>query len=189
MLAYLSFIECCFSAPQSSVKLNGGLTPGGNVSGFVIAPDGSAVVYRADQRLLGVAELFRVVLSSTPGAAQQLNPDYVGGQNVTDFAVTPDSSAVIYMANQTNVNVVELYHVPFSTPQQSSPPLNGPLVSGGNVSNFAISPNSTLVVYLADQTTFGVKELFAVNVGTPGGSTKLNGLLVVPGGNVTAFTF
>jgi hypothetical protein len=95
-----------------------------------------------------------------------------------------------------------LYRVPFSClqanpattcpqavpPPANLPPLNGTLVTGGNVSSFAVSPDSTLVFYLADQTTFGVTELYAVNVGSPGSSSKLNGQLVT-GGNVTAFTF
>jgi hypothetical protein len=135
-----------------------------------------------------VVELYYVLLSQ-PGASQKINPNgYVVGQNVSNFAITPDSSAVIYMANQTNVNAVQLYRVLISSLQQSSPPLNGTLASGGNVVSFSITPNSANVIYLADQTTFGIVELYAVNVGSPGTSSKLNGPLV-SGGDVTAFTF
>lgn len=179
-----------FSNPQASVQLNGALTAGGNVStSFAIAPNGLVAVYRADQRILGVEELYSVALTSTPGAAQQLNPNYVGGQDVTDFAITPDSSAVIYMANETS-SAVQLYRVLFSAPQPSSnSPLNGSLVAGGNVASFAIASNSTNVLYRADQSTFGVEELYLANVTSPGTSSKLNGQLVVPGGNVVDFTF
>jgi hypothetical protein len=178
-----------FSNPQASVQLNGALTAGGNVStAFAIAPNGSAVVYRADQNTLGVEELYLVALSPI-GAAQKLNPNYVGGQNVTDFAVTPDSSAVIYMANETS-SAVQLYRVLFSAPQPSSNlPLNGSLVAGRNVASFSIASNSTNVLYRADQSTFGVEELYVANVTSPGSSSKLNGQLVVPGGNVVDFTF
>jgi hypothetical protein len=131
-------------------------------------------------------ELFRTPLTPV-GAAQKVNPTYVAGQNVTAFAITPDSSAAIYMANQTSA-AVQLFQVSFSSLQVSSLPLNGTLVSGGNVASFSITPNSVNVLYLADQTTFGVVELYAVNVGSPGASSKLNGPLV-PGGDVTAFTF
>lgn len=176
-------------APTTNPPLNGVLVDGGNVStAFSIAPDGSAVVYRADQRALGVQELFRVALTSPPGASQQLNLNLAGGQNVTDFAITPDSAAVIYMANQTS-GAIQLYRVVFSAPQMPNPPvvLNGALGNGGNVRSFAITPTSTVVIYLADQ-IFGTVELFSVNVGAPGESTKLNGQLVA-GGNVAAFTF
>ena len=190
-----------FGSPQTSVKLNGTLTPGGNVSTFSIAPNGSSVVYSADQIIFGVVELFRVALSQpTPGPAQKINPNYTAPQSVSAFAIAPDSGAAVYLANQAPTNVLQLYRVPFSClqanppsscpqaipPPTSLPPLNGPLA--GNVSSFAVSPDSTLVFYLADQTTFGVTELYAVNVGSPGSSSKLNGQLVT-GGNVTAFTF
>ena len=281
-----------FAQPQTSViTLNGALTAGGNVSSFAIAPDGSAVVYSADQNILGVVELFRVPLTPVQGvpcpgpsplcAPQKINPNFAAPQSVSAFAITPDSSAAVYLANQrgtnsgatTNTagyavgttvitlasagtgtlvagdvitfsgdnnkyvvlsgdnnvadggtitiaapglrqaippsattittanNVTQLYRVPFSclqanpapscpqaVPPPNLPPLNGPLASGGSVSSFAVSPDSTLVLYLADQTTFGVTELYAVNIGSPGGSSKLNGPLV-GGGNVTAFAF
>jgi len=212
-----------FAFPQtSSVKLNGTLVAGGNVRSFTIAANSSpcssgasptncsAVVYSADQDIFGVVELFRVALSVSqpapnppaPGPAQKINPTFVAPQSVSAFAITPDSSAAVYLANQTVNTVVQLYRVPFSClqanppsscpqaipPPVNLPPLNGTLVAGGNVKSFSVTPNSTLVLYLADQTTFGVTELYAVNVGSPGASSKLNGQLV-PGGNVTAFTF
>ena len=110
----------------------------------------------------------------------------------------PASATTITTVN----NVVQLYRVPFSCLQANPspscpqaipaptnlPPLNGALAAGGAVSSFAVSPDSTLVFYLADQTTFAVTELYAVNVGSPGGSSKLNGQLT-PGGNVTAVGF
>jgi hypothetical protein len=139
-----------------------------------------------------------------PGPPQKINPSFSAGQSINGFAISPDSSAAVYLANQTVTTVTQLYRVPFaclqanpapSCPQavpppalNQLPPLNGPLAVGGNVSSFAVSPDSTLVFYLADQTTFGVTELYAVNVGTPGSSSKLNGQLV-SGGNVTAFAF
>jgi hypothetical protein len=188
-----------FANPQTSaVMLNGALTPGGKVSSFVIAPNGSAVVYSADQNIVGVVELFRVPITPVGGipcpgpspscAAQKINPTFAAPQTVSAYAITPDSSAAVYLANQTAPTVVQVYRVPFSSLNTATPPLNGTLVAGGNVSSLAVSPDSTLVFYLADQTTFNVTELYAVNVGTPGSSSKLNGQLVT-GGNVTAFAF
>lgn len=175
-------------APGANPPLNGALIAGGNVStAFAIAPNGAAVVYRADQNTLGVEELYLVALSPV-GAAQKLNPNYVGGQSISGFAVTPDSSAVIYMANQSS-SAIQLYRVPFSTPQQSSAQLNGSLAAGGNVASFSIVSNNTNILYRADQSTFGIGELYSTNVTTPGTSSKLNGQLVVPGGNVVDFTF
>ena len=204
-----------FAQPQTSVvTLNGALTAGGKVSSFIIAPNGSAVVYGADQDIVGVVEIFRVPIAPVGGVpcpaalspvcvAQKINPNFSAPQTVSAFVITPDSSAAVYLANQTVPTVTQLYRVPFSClqanpapscpqavpPPANLPPLNGALVAGGNVStSFAVSPDSTLVFYLADQTTFAVTEFYAVNVGSPGSSSKLNGPLVT-GGNVTAFTF
>ena len=221
-LSTFELFRVLFAAPQSSVRLNG--TPiAGSVRDFTIAANSSpcssgasptncsAVVYSADQDIFGVVELFRVALSVSqpfpnppaPGPAQKINPNFSAPQSVSAFAITPDSSAAVYLANQTVNTVTQLYRVPFSClqanppsscpqaipppPLNQLPPLNGPLA--GNVKSFSVTPNSTQVLYLADQTTFGVIELYAVNVGSPGTSSKLNGQLVVPGGNVTAFTF
>lgn len=198
----IELFRVAFASPQASTTLNGALIAGGNVTGFTIAPDGSSVVYSADQVTFGVIELFRVALTNPIGPAQKINPNFAAPQSVSAFAITPDSSAAVYLANQTVNTVTQLYRVPFSClqanpapscpqavpPPANLPPLNGTLATGGNVSSFSVSPDSTLVFYLADQTTFGVTELYAVNVGSPGSSSKLNGPLVA-GGNVTAFTF
>ena len=42
--------------------------------------------------------------------------------------------------------------------------LNGPVISGGNVSAFAISPDGNWVVYLADQESVGRFELYRVSI-------------------------
>ena len=60
--------------------------------------------------------------------------------------------------------------------------LNSLLPAGGNVADFVISPDAARVVYLADQRTDEVRELFSVPLGG-GPVTQLNGPLTV-GGNV-----
>ncbi|MEO1175491.1 MAG: hypothetical protein AAFX94_26110, partial [Myxococcota bacterium] len=47
--------------------------------------------------------------------------------------------------------------------------MNGPLVDGGDVGNFAWSPDGTQMAYIADQEVSGVPELFVANAdGTAG---------------------
>jgi len=65
--------------------------------------------------------------------------------------------------------------------------LNGPFTAiDGDVTSFQISPDSTWAVYLADQDTNGVREIYSAKLDGSGTSVKLNGALV-GGGNVTAF--
>src|SRR5262245_3739087 len=71
-------------------------------------------------------------------------------------------------------------------PEQGAPlRLNPPLVAGGAVQQFRLSPDAQRVVYLADQETDEVFELYSVPTGG-GPATKLNGSLV-PSGDVVSF--
>jgi Tol biopolymer transport system component len=64
--------------------------------------------------------------------------------------------------------------------------LNDPLVDGGSVASHRISADSTRVVYLAEQDTAGLVELYSVPL-TGGAAVKLNDPLVA-GGNVGPFS-
>lgn len=174
-----------FSAPITGgtpIKLNGPLVSGGLVDQFQVSPDNAWVVYRADQQTDGVYELYSVAADG--GAAVRLNSDLVGGGDVSyPFAISPNNQRVVYIADQQTDEVDELYSVPIGggTPVR----LNGTLVSGGDVLqayDIQISADSSRVVYLADQDTNDVSELYSVPIGG-GASIKLNGPLA-SGGDV-----
>ncbi|NJN18146.1 MAG: hypothetical protein HC822_18710 [Oscillochloris sp.] len=159
-------------------KLNGDLGGGGNVFDYQISPNSAWVVYRADQDTDEVSELYSVRLDD--GLINRLNMPLPLGGNVFDYAISPDSSRVLYRADQNRDEVFELYSVPITG---SGVPvrLNSDLPPNGNVSfTFAISPDSRRVVYLADQQSDEVHELFSVAIdgGTP---TKLNSTLIGDG--------
>lgn len=107
-----------------------------DVVDFVLFPNGTGVVYRADQDTDGVNEIYRVVFGF-PGAPR-INPALVVGQNVSTYAVAPDSASAIYRANQDNPAIVELYRTSFSS-LGTSTKLNTPLAAGENVTNFVVS--------------------------------------------------
>lgn len=58
--------------------------------------------------------------------------------------------------------------------------LNATLVTGGNVWSFSLSPDSSHVVYLADEATVNVTELYSVPIGG-GTAVKLSGAIVAGG--------
>ncbi len=163
------------AAPGFAANLSGPLTGGGDVlPGFAFTPDGTRVIYHADELAGNVNELFVVDLS-LPGVSTVLSAPLVGGGDVNPgFIVTPDSSQVIYRADQTVDNQVELYLVDLATPGVSMT-LSSPLVAGRDVSDgFIISPDGSLVAYLADQDSNDVFELYVVATATPGVSTRIN---------------
>ena len=168
-----------FANPGVSTKLNSPLPVGGDVWSAVITPDSSSVVYLADQTTEGVLELYRVPFA-TPGVSTKLNAPLVPGGNVFfGIGITPDNSAVVYVATQDTANTMELYRVPLATPGLSTK-LNGVLPANTDINSFEIAPDSASVVYTDFQSAppQALKmDLYRVPFNTPGQSTKLNVLL------------
>jgi hypothetical protein len=170
-----------FSNPTNSNKLNGTMVNlNGNVVGFDVTADSSRVVYRADQDVDNVFELFQNSLAPI-GSATKLHSDYTAGQSVSTFKLLPNSLGVLYIAVQSPSTVNELYQTLFGGVQGQK--VNPVLIAGGEVLDFVISPDSNSVVYRADQETNGVNELFRIVLASLPTSTKLNGVLA-PNGDV-----
>lgn len=131
---------------------------------------GPVIVYLADQDQDDVDELY---LAAKRSSSVKLNPPFRKGQNVTQYAITPDRTGVVYLANQDTKGVYELYRVDFAAPGRSTK-LNGRLVAGGDVIHFEITSDGTGVVYHADERTNDVNELFYVRFAAPRVSTRLN---------------
>ena len=156
--------------------------PNSNVSDFAVTPDGLSVVFRADQDIDQVDELYRTIISQAP-TNTKLNLPLSFGKKVTSFGVIPDSSGVVYVADQTTVDVFELFRTVFSGGNSQ---VNPPFVGFEDVVDFVLLPNSTGVVYKADQNTDGVNEIYRAVFGFPG-STRLNPALSI-GQNVATYT-
>ena len=178
-----------FSVPVGGgtpVRLNGPLAEGGDVSldGLRFSPDGSRVLYHADQERDGVFELFSV--PSIGGVPVKLNGPMVEGGDVEDGAVfSPDGGLVLYRANQDRSDVVGLYLVSATGGQAGN--LAAPFIPGGAVVSAAFSPNGSRVVFLADQYVDDVFELFSVPV-AGGEPVRVSGPLV-EGGDVVDWQF
>ena len=156
---------------------------------YLISPDGSFVVYRVGDEnppytTYGKAELYSVPIAG--GSVVKLNSTLVAGGSVTSFHISPDSTRVVYSADQDTDGTLELYSVSISGGSVTK--LNPTLVAEGDVSSYYyFSPDSTRVVYTADQDIDNVLELYSVPIG--GGSvTKLNATLA-NGGNVETYNY
>lgn len=184
-------MDCAAVLPAAApVKLNGTLVTNGDVyhiaSAFQFSPDGSHVLYLADQETDDLYELY--IVPSGGGTPLKLNNSLVNGGDVGHglLQFSPDGSRVLYRADQDQDETFEIYSVPTvgGTPVK----LNGPMAWGGDVFDYygaRFSPDGTHVVYNADQEVDDRYELYSVpsNGGTP---TKLNGTLV-PGGDAGGF--
>ena len=139
---------------------------------IAISPDSLKVVFLPPTR-----DRLRVVPTAGPASAgKRLTDPFVPGGTASGARISADSRSVVYRADQETAGVVQLYRVPLSLSPAPDPPttrLNPPLVAGGDVSEFTLSPVDGLAVYRADQDTDNVRELYRVRLGG-GENIKLN---------------
>jgi hypothetical protein len=182
------------SGDTAPIKLN---TPLGNtskdVTAFMISPDGTRIVYLADQDSDDVFELYVTDLFGS--SVTKLSGSMVSGGDVLEFNISPDSTRVVYRADQNIDGVGELYSVPIGGPAASGVNLSGTLVSGGSVvdpppglTSFLISGFGLTVVFEADKDVDEQYELYSVPIAGPAANgVKLNGTIVPAGGDVGNF--
>jgi Tol biopolymer transport system component len=184
----INSVDELFSVAASGgtpTKLNGTLASGGDVSATSsrFSPDGNRVVYRADQEHDNVFELYSV--PSGGGSPVKISGALVTAGDVVENSarVSPDSSHVIYIADQEVNETFELYSVPILG--GTTVKLNGVLPSLDDVTSAEFTPDGSRVIFLANEDSASAFELFSVPSagGTP---VKISGPLVA-GGNVTDF--
>jgi Tol biopolymer transport system component len=158
------------------------LTPMGGTHevllGFVLSADGADVLYRADARVDGLPELFRVPVNGS-SSPLPLNPP-IGW--VTGFALAPDQRSVVYAVEPFASDAHELFSVPLA---------GGPSIRletalpepYGAPEFFQIAPDSSSVVYLAQRLLDGERELFSVPL-RAGVSTRRLHAALLPGRSV-----
>ena len=104
------------ASPGVATKLNPQLLTNRDVMDFVQSPDGSKVVYRADDLLIGLYDLYVVDVTS-PGSATKLSGTLTAGGSVrSGYSISPDSARVLYRADQQMVDRLELFSVEIASP-------------------------------------------------------------------------
>ncbi len=126
------------------MAISGTLADGGEVVDFAWAPNNSRIAYLADQYKDEKFDLITVVPdvnSLNPNPDPRLVSGNIIG-DVIDFAWSPDSSRLAYIADGDTLDVFELYtNVPFG---RSEFKVSGDLTPGGEVTAFAWAPDSSL---------------------------------------------
>ena len=155
---------------------------------FQWSPNGSIIAFLADIRILGVNELLvaEAIQNAQPVAISGTLAD---GGEVVEFSWAPNNTRIAYLADQDEDEKFELISV-FPDVNPLNPRPDPRLVSTNNIGdvvNFAWSPDSSRLGYIADGDTLGVFELFT-NVPFGTSKFKVSGTLT-PGGDVTSFAW
>ncbi|MFZ0133899.1 MAG: hypothetical protein WAK95_15275 [Desulfobacterales bacterium] len=160
---------------STPTAISGTLADGGEVVNFAWAPNNSRIAYLADQFTDEKFDLITVVPdvnSLNPRPDPLLLSRGILG-DVVEFAWSPDSSRLAYIADGDTLRVFELYtNVPFGTSEFK---ISGPLTPGGEVVAFAWSPDSKIIAYQASQDSANVFELFTSEPFSPINNTKISG--------------
>ena len=168
------------------IKVSGIMVAGGGVgqglNNVTWSPDSSKIAYRADQDTDEVNELY-VVNADGSGLVKvsgTMNGDVAASG--TPIRWSSDSSKIAYLADQDTAGVLELYVV--NADGTGLVKVSGEMVSGGDVINMTPNwgwfPDDSKIVYLADQDTDEVYELYVVNA-DGSGLVKVSGTMVAGG--------
>lgn len=155
--------------PPDSIA-GGEMTMPDNEILFRLAPQGKHVVYYHKSIF---PTLNRATLDETED-----DLTYIAGE-ARYFEITPDESSLVYRLGITAP--YQLFAVPFDGGMPYE--LNEPLLEGGSVQSFVISPDSQYVVYRGDEIGVGKNELLSIRLDYASHRTILNGP-IVDGGNV-----
>src|SRR5262245_3712382 len=145
------------------VKLSGTMVPDGDVDGtgsldgpFQISPDGTRVVYRADQLANDRYELFSAPVDGSTPTVRLTRIDTHG--RTSGYRISPDGRRVVFLAKLGTYSPDELFVV--SIRGGSAQRLSRGLVTGGNVQP-AFRVGDDFVVFRADARTDEKFELFS----------------------------
>ncbi len=175
----------------ASIKLNDEGQSFSDVGAFAISPDGSRVLYTADQETSDVFELFSVPLLGPASSGVKLNGSLVADGDVSDFKISPDSRWAVYRADQHIDGEAFGYRAPLAGPagrDEGIWSVPDTSMSGGS-SSYLIDPTSQQVVvrggwaFLDD-----IKRLWScILAGTPDFGGKMLSDPLVAGGMVVEF--
>ncbi|MEQ1890911.1 MAG: hypothetical protein ABL998_00065 [Planctomycetota bacterium] len=169
------------AAVAQSVQLSSSRqTTVGDVARHLSSPDGQWVVYLADQDTDGVRELYSVPADGSAAPLKLNGPQTTGSVGTSSglVEITPDSTRVLYGANDAVSGLFSLYVVPI-TGGASTKLSATALDSNGRVPPFLIAPDGSRVVYSSGY------RLFSVAI-TGGPAVQLAQRLQIPTGHGTS---
>ncbi|MEO8198042.1 MAG: hypothetical protein ABI689_15095 [Thermoanaerobaculia bacterium] len=134
-------------------------------------------------------QLWSVPMAGPASESVSLAGSFVEGGAMTSYNASADGERLIFIADKLVDETFELWSVPVAGPAGELVRLNDSLITAGDVTRFAISPDGTRVAYIADQE---INERFSAwSVPIVGPSTHALPLVTgsFSGRDVTALAF
>ncbi len=181
------------AAGGATVEL-GGSEPDESVLNFFAPTADSLRVFLGRRDPSGVVDLVSVPVAGPPGAEVVLvegtTPDAEYPYFSSESTAAGFGRVVYTWSDATGGVQRELWSAPLTGPPNQQVRLNPTLVAGGQIDFFQIAPDGSRVVYLGDQATNGLFELYSVPVAGPSTEfDKLNKPLAAGGPGVSAAQF
>ena len=157
----------------SPIKLNKPLVSDQDVLDFQVSPSPTAdyVVYRADEEVDELFELFSVPYNGAGDPIRLFGPTTDPTTDAQDYQITPNGLAVVYIADRSEDERFDLGAVAITGGTHFW--LSKEMVDGGDVDHFNIGSDNQRVVFLADKLVNNRLELFVVSI-LGDNLTKLN---------------
>ena len=146
------------------------ISQGVSVEDFAWAPDDvdEMIAYSTEER----------IFTAPPdggSSPEQVTPDPIINQKISDFSWSPDSSRIAYRADQNSVGMIELFTVEPDGDDNLRISGDFDLTTGGDVTDFVWSPDSDFVAYRANQDNVINFELYVTTPDDSSNDTKVSG--------------
>ncbi len=159
------------------------------VNDFAFTPDSQRVVYSADQETNQLVELFSNSING--GTPVKLSGTLAPNTGVDRFTITPNSLGVLWLTELTDPSIIYHLYGNLVNGSVEEPILLDDLPAGRTINgslshSFDVTPNSAVVVYIADLNTQGKDELYGT-LTTGGPSVRLSSETMQANGDVASF--
>ena len=131
------------------------------VGAMAVSPDGTTIVFTGDQRLAGVADLYKV--PATGGTATRLASDAAASKRVLSgsIVISPNNAYVTFLGNYVNAaNLYDLYVLPMTGGSTTALQPLISVVANQDVFAMSFSPASDQLAFRADFAVNGTFEAF-----------------------------
>lgn len=150
-------------------KLSGDMTGTDGTRSFLISPDDTAVVFGVDRDPSSGAQILKMLVTPiSGGASMRLAGPLPADRRTRQIGFDPSGTSVVYLADQAARNRYEIFSVPLDGSREPRR-MNRPVPDGASVGatgnpDFQFSDDGRFILFLADQETVGVTELWSVEL-------------------------